>query len=139
MIVDTSAVLAIGNHEPDAERILATMESAERLKVSAATWVEIGIVVDSRRDPLVARCADNLLTELSVEVEPVTTDQARVARAAYRDFGKGRHPAGLNLGDCFSYALAKVAGEPLLFKGDDFSLTDVESALAPQGAEDNEA
>lgn len=134
MIVASSAVLAIGNREPEFERILVAMATAERLRLSAATWVEIGIVVDSRRDPMVARCTDNLLAELSVEVEPVTVEQAQVARAAYRDFGKGRHRAGLNFGDCFSYALAKTAREPLLFKGDDFSLTDIEPALPSPGA-----
>lgn len=129
MIVDTSAIIAIGNREPDSDRLLDALGKADHLKISAATWVELGIVVDAREDPLVARRADNLLNELGVEIEPVTLEQAMIARQAYRDFGKGRHAAGLNSGDCFSYALAKATGEPLLFKGTDFSHTDVESGL----------
>lgn len=129
MIVDTSAIIAIGNREPDSDRLLYALSTADHLKISAATWVELGIVVDAREDPLVARRADNLLNELGVEIEPVTMEQAMIARQAYRDFGKGRHAAGLNFGDCFSYALAKATAEPLLFKGTDFSHTDIESRL----------
>ncbi|MDZ7578166.1 MAG: type II toxin-antitoxin system VapC family toxin [Candidatus Nanopelagicales bacterium] len=128
MIIDTSVVIAIGNREPDADRLLEALRTADRIRVSAVTWVEIGIVVDSRDDPLVARRTDDLLSELDVVVEPVTPEQGRIARQAYRDFGKGRHAAGLNFDDCFSYALAKVTREPLLFKGSDFSLTDIHPA-----------
>ncbi|MDP3972783.1 MAG: type II toxin-antitoxin system VapC family toxin [Candidatus Nanopelagicales bacterium] len=129
MIVDTSAIIAIGNREPDSDQLLDALGTADHIKMSAATWVELGIVVDAREDPLVARRADNLLNELGVEIEPVTMEQAMIARQAYRDFGKGRHAAGLNFGDCFSYALAKATGEPLLFKGTDFSHTDIEARL----------
>lgn len=129
MIVDTSAIIAIGNQEQGSEQLLAALTDADQLKISAANWVELGIVVDARQDPLVARRADNLLTELGVVIEPVTAEQAVLTRQAYRDFGKGRHAAGLNFGDCFAYALAKSTGEPLLFKGDDFNQTDVSPAL----------
>ncbi len=129
MIIDTSAVLAIGNQEQGSDQLLAVLLEADELRMSAATWLELGIVVDARPDPLVARRADNLLTELAVVIEPVTAEQAALARQAYRDFGKSRHPAGLNFGDCFAYALAKSTGESLLFKGDDFSQTDVTPAL----------
>lgn len=129
MIIDTSAVMAIGNQEEGSDQLLAAMVDADELRMSAATWVELGIVVDARPDPMVARRADNLLTELGVVIEPVTAEQAVLARQAYRDFGKGRHAAGLNFGDCFALALAKSTGEPLLFKGDDFNRTDVTLAL----------
>ena len=98
--------------------------------MSAATFVEACIVVDANRDPVLSRRLDDLLRVAGVVVEPVTREQADIARAAYRDFGRGSgHPAGLNFGDCFSYALARVTAEPLLFKGDDFSHTDVIPAL----------
>jgi len=129
MIIDTSAVLAIGNQEQGSDQLLAVLLEADELRMSAATWLELGIVVDARPDPLVARRADNLLTELAVVIEPVTAEQAALARQAYRDFGKSRHPAGLNFEDCFAYALAKSTGESLLFTGDDFSQTDVTPAL----------
>jgi ribonuclease VapC len=94
--------------------------------MSAANYLEAGIVVDANRNPLLSRRLDDLLVQTEIEVEPVTREQAEIARAAYRDFGKGSgHPAGLNFGDCFAYALAKSTREPLLFKGDDFSRTDV--------------
>lgn len=129
MIIDASAIIAIGNQEEGSDQLLSAMVDADELCMSAATWVELGIVVDARPDPMVARRADNLLTELGVAIEPVTAEQAVLARQAYRDFGKGRHAAGLNLGDCFAYALAKSMGESLLFKGDDFDHTDVTPAL----------
>jgi ribonuclease VapC len=97
--------------------------------ISAATYVELSIVVDSRHDPVVSRSLDDLLTSLGIEVADLTADQARIARSAHRDFGRGSgHPARLNLGDCFSYALAKQIDEPLLWKGDDFGHTDVRRA-----------
>src|SRR6202040_4381365 len=97
-------------------------------RMSAVSYVEAGIVVDSNRNPVLSRRLDDLLRDVEIAVEPVTLNQARIAREAYRDFGKGRHRAGLNFGDCFAYALAKVAGEPLLCKGDDFKKTDIEVA-----------
>ena len=94
--------------------------------MSAANYVETAIVVDVNRNPLLSRRLDGLMVQTDMIVEPVTREQAEIARAAYRDFGRGSgHPAGLNFGDCFAYALAKATREPLLFKGDDFSHTDV--------------
>ena len=128
MIVDTSAIIAILRDEPDAPELAAALESAGVRSISAATYVEAAIVTDSNRNPLLSNLLDSLLSRLLITIEPVTVEQARLAREAYRDFGKGRHRAGLNLGDCFSYALAKDKREPLLFKGDDFRKTDVEVA-----------
>ena len=127
MIVDTSAVIAILKEERDAYRFLrAITVSTEPKRISAANYLEAGIVVDANRNPLLSRRLDDLIVQTEIEVEAVTPQQANIARAAYRDFGKGSgHPAGLNFGDCFAYALAKSMREPLLFKGDDFSHTDV--------------
>lgn len=126
MIVDTSALIAILRDEPDARRFAEAIEAADRARISAATYVEIGAVIDSAQDPVASRRVDELLDAGRISVEPVTATQARIARDAYRDFGKGSgHPAGLNFGDCFAYALAREAGEGLLFKGDDFSKTDI--------------
>jgi ribonuclease VapC len=98
--------------------------------MSAANFVEAALVIDGSRDPIASRRFDELFKEASIGIEPVTLDQARIARAAYRDFGKGSgHPARLNFGDCFAYALAKASSEPLLFKGDDFIQTDIAPAL----------
>ena len=94
--------------------------------MSAVSYVEAAVVVDSSRNPVLSRRFDDLLRDAEISVEPVTLNQARIAREAYRDFGKGRHRAGLNFGDCFAYALAKEKGEALLFKGDDFRHTDIE-------------
>jgi ribonuclease VapC len=130
LIVDTSALIAILRGEPDAARYVEALASASSVRMSAANYVEAAIVVDANRDPVLSRRLDDLLVAAEVSVEPVTKDHADIARAAYRDFGKGSgHPAGLNFGDCFSYALARASGRPLLFKGEDFSRTDVESAL----------
>ena len=98
----------------------------EPKRISAANYLEAAIVVDANRNPLLSRRLDDLIVQTEILAEPVTLEQANIARAAYRDFGKGSgHPAGLNFGDCFAYALAKSMREPLLFKGDDFSHTDV--------------
>ena len=128
MIVDTSAIIAILRDESDAENLSSAIESAEVRRVSAGTYVEAAIVVDANRDPVLSRRLDSFLHQALITVEPVTVEQARIAREAYRDYGKGRHRAGLNFGDCFAYALAKDKGEPLLFKGNDFRRTDVEPA-----------
>jgi ribonuclease VapC len=127
MIVDTSAVIAILKEEQDAPRFLrAVAISTQPKRMSAANYLEAGIVVDANRNPLLSRRLDDLIAQTEIEVEAVTPQQADIARAAYRDFGKGSgHPAGLNFGDCFAYALAKSMREPLLFKGDDFAHTDV--------------
>jgi len=130
MIIDTSALVAVLRQEPDAIRFAAAIESAEENRISAATYVEAAAVIDGRRDPISSRKFDEFLTKARIIIEPVTREQAYVARRAYHDFGKGSgHRAGLNFGDCFAYALAKECGEPLLFKGRDFSETDVVSAL----------
>ena len=128
MIVDTSAIIAILKDEEDAPAIGAVLSRSRNCRMSAVSYVEAGVVVDGSRNPVLSRRFDDLLRDVEVSLEPVTLNQAWIARAAYRDFGKGRHRAGLNFGDCFAYALAKEKGEPLLFKGDDFCHTDVESA-----------
>jgi ribonuclease VapC len=129
MIIDTSALVAILRDEPDAERFAKAIEAADVSRISAMTYVELGAVIDRARDAVASRRVDELIGVAGIVIEPVTVEQARVAREAYRDFGKGSgHPAGLNIGDCFSYALAKSAGEPLLFKGSDFAQTDVRPA-----------
>lgn len=130
MIVDTSALVAILRGEPDADRYVDALTSAGRPRMSAATYVEAADVVDANQDPVLSRRLDELLETAGIAIEPLTVTHAEAARRAYRDFGKGSgHPAGLNLGDCFSYALASVASEPLLFKGDDFTHTDLVAAV----------
>jgi ribonuclease VapC len=131
MIVDSSALVSVITGESEREGLIAALTSAAHLRMSAATYLETGVVIDARRDPFSSRRLDALLAELRVEVSDVTAEQARVARAAYRDFGKGSgHPARLNFGDCFSYALAQVTDEPLLFVGNDFAHTDVRRGVA---------
>lgn len=130
MIVDTSALLAILRAEPEAATYARAIKDAVRPRISAATYLEASIVLDGSLDPILSRKLDELLTVTGITIEPVTEDQAMIARAAYRDFGKGsRHPARLNFGDRFAYALAKAMNEPLLFKGNDFSQTDVRPAV----------
>ncbi len=129
MIIDTSAVIAILNNEPEAVTFVEAIEQAQERRISAVSYVEAAAVIDKERDPVASRRFDELLREADVVVEAVSENQARIARAAYRDFGKGSgHPARLNFGDCFAYALAKAKGEPLLFKGNDFGRTDVRRA-----------
>lgn len=134
MIVDTSAIIAILRSEPEARSlVIAMQESRTPLRISAATYVEVGAVIDQARDPIASRRVDELINALGIGIEPITAYQAALAREAYRDFGKGSgHRAGLNFGDCFSYALAKELAEPLIFKGDDFSHTDLECATYGQ-------
>lgn len=130
MILDTSALIAILRAEPEALAFAQAIAAAKIRRVSAASYVETAAVIDSAGDAVASRRLDELLEEAGVVIEPVTAEQARLARAAYRDFGKGRgHRAKLNMGDCFSYALAKTFREPLLYKGDGFTHTDVRSAL----------
>lgn len=131
MIVDTSALIAVLRDEPDAATYAQAIAKAAVRRISAANYVETAAVIDASRDPIASRRFDDLLREARLEIEPVTAAQARIAREAYRDFGRGSgHPARLNFGDCFAYALAKAMNEPLLFKGDDFTHTDVSSVLA---------
>jgi ribonuclease VapC len=130
VIVDSSALVAIARNEPDIERYVRALTAASRPLISAATYVETAVVVESSRRPDEIRVFDQAFEEFGIGVEPFTEAHALAARAAYRRFGKGSgHRARLNLGDCFSYALAKATGEPLLYKGDDFTHTDVRSAL----------
>lgn len=129
MIVDSSAVLAILFAEPDAAVFAKAMSEADACKISAATFVEVAVVVEAQTQDRGSRQLDAFLRRAGFVIEPVTEEQAHLARQAYSDFGKGRHPACLNFGDCFSYALAKASGEALLFKGGDFSKTDIVSAL----------
>ena len=130
MIVDTSAVIAILRNEQDAMSYAKAIADASIRRISAANYVESAAVIDGSRDPVASRRFDDLLREARFVIEPVTESQARIAREAYRDFGRGSgHPAGLNLGDCFAHALARAFNESLLFKGGDFIHTDVVSAL----------
>jgi ribonuclease VapC len=128
VIVDSSTIIAILRNEPDAAAIAEALQQAPILRISAVTFVEAAVVADNDRNPLLSRRFDNLIRDTQMLVEPISARQAEIARQAYRDFGKGHHKAGLNLGDCFAYALAKEMDEPLLFKGNDFSRTDLEAA-----------
>jgi ribonuclease VapC len=130
VIIDTSALIAILRAEPEASVYARAIESARARRLSAASYVEVGAVIDRAGDAVASRRVDELLAVTDIGIEAVSADQARIAREAYRDFGKGSgHSAGLNFGDCFSYALAKARGEPLLFKGEDFGHTDITTAL----------
>jgi ribonuclease VapC len=130
VIADTSAIIAILAEEDDAAIYAQAIAGADVRRLSAASYLECGIVLDFQRDPITSRSLDELLHEAQFVVEAVTERQARLARQAYADFGKGTgHPAGLNFGDCLSYALAVDLHEPLLWKGDDFGHTGVQSAL----------
>lgn len=128
MIVDTSALVAVILGEPDAERYLDAMAAADELSVSAASLVEALIVVEAKQGPEASDDLQALLAELEARVEPLDESQAILASRAWRRFGKGRHPAGLKLGDTFAYALATATGRPLLYKGADFDATDVAKA-----------
>lgn len=130
MIVDTSAIVVILRGEPEADVFARTIEAATARRVSAANYFEAAAVIDASRSPIASRKFDDFFREASFTLEAVTPEQARIAREAYRDFGKpSGHPAKLNFGDCFAYALAKVMREPLLFKGQGFTHTDIATAL----------
>jgi len=128
VIVDSSAIVAVLRAEPDAPLFAAAIDAARICHVSAVSYVEAAIVIDSGKDPVASRRFDDFFRASRMAVQSVTPKQAGLARQAYKDFGKGRHKAGLNFGDCFAYALAKDLDEPLLFKGGDFQHTDVEVA-----------
>jgi ribonuclease VapC len=130
MIVDTSAIISLLKEEPDSAPLSDVMlDHQPHLRISAANYLEAAIVIDANGDaPLSARL-DEVMAFFGIEIEPVTGEHARIARAAYRLYGKGNHPARLNFGDCFAYALAKSTGEALLFKGGDFAQTDVARAF----------
>jgi len=126
MIVDTSALIAILKGEPEATAFKAALLGAASVRVSTATYFGACVVADGFKNPLLGARFDEILEVTGVVVEPVTAEQARIAHEAYRNYGKGSgHRAQLNFGDCFSYALARVKREPLLFKGDNFIHTDV--------------
>jgi len=129
MIVDTSALVAIIAGEPASERLIDALSHARICRISAGNFLELSMVMEGQHGPGAARQCDALLRRAGIVIEPVTVEQAHLARQAFLDYGKGRHPAGLNFGDCFAYALAKFTGEPLLYTGNDFGRTDVQPAL----------
>lgn len=130
MIVDTSALIAILKHEPDADIFANAIEAAKIVRISAASYLEAHIVVERYGNALLQVRLEEILKNPGVQIEPVTLEQAEIAREAYHVFGRGSgHPASLNFGDCFSYALARDKREPLLYKGDDFIHTGIRGAL----------
>jgi ribonuclease VapC len=129
MVVDSSALLAILQDEPERRRFNEAIEAAAERLLSVATFVEVSIVIDARYGPPGLHHVDLFLDRAGIELVDVDAEQARIARDAYSRFGRGRHPAGLNFGDCFSYALANTRGLPLLFKGEDFARTDLVAAI----------
>lgn len=133
MVIDTSAVLAILQDEPERRAFNEAIEAADSRSLSVASFVEVSIVIEARFGAEGVGHLDRLLERAGVTVVPGDLEQGRLARQAFSRFGKGRHEAGLNFGDCFSYALAQVLGEPLLFKGEDFSRTDVARCQTPLG------
>jgi ribonuclease VapC len=134
IVVDASAICAILFQEEGAELSARALAEAASRRISAANWLEAAIVVEARKGPAGAIEFDSFVESASIEVVPVTDEIARAARAAWRRYGKGRHPASLNFGDSFAYALAKVEGLPLLATGEDFSLTDISLAVAATSA-----
>jgi ribonuclease VapC len=126
MVIDTSALLAIFLAEPERQALLDLILQAEMRMISAANALETGIVLEARRGEAAGREFDLFVVRANLQVVPVDGEQVEVARSAWRKYGKGRHPAALNFGDCFAYALAKWSGEPLLAKGTDFGRTDIE-------------
>ncbi|AUX78303.1 type II toxin-antitoxin system VapC family toxin [Sinorhizobium fredii] len=128
MVIDTSAIVAVAFNEPEAETYEQKVVDAPRRFMSAATLLELTIVIEARLGEAGTAELDLWLHKAGVEIVAVDAEQIAVARRAWRSYGKGRHPAGLNYGDCFSYALAKTRSETLLYKGDDFSRTDIEAA-----------
>jgi ribonuclease VapC len=130
MIIDSSALIAILKRESEWEALSKALDASKSSKMSAASFLETSIVVDSWKNPVFSREWDELVVRFSIYIEPVTESQARIARQAYRDFGKGSgHPANLNFGDCFTYALAREKREPVLWKGEDFGHTDLRAAV----------
>jgi len=131
VIVDSSAMVAIIRGEPGSERLEEVIFASDSVGMSSGSYLETGIVIDARSNPTASWLLDRLLADFDVEIHAFTAEQALIARQAYRDYGRGSgHPARLNFGDCMSYALAKVHDEELLFKGNDFTHTDVRAALA---------
>ncbi len=128
MIVDTSAIVAVLFGEPERDEYERAITDARHCRMSVANFLEAAMVVEARGDAGSAHDLDRFVEEAPIELVPVTVDHARRARDAWRRFGRGNHPAGLNFGDCFAYALAEATREPLLYKGEDFARTDVETA-----------
>jgi ribonuclease VapC len=137
VVIDTSAMIAVLLNEANAVSIAQAIESGSLRLLSAANFLEASIVIESRKGETGGRELDLLLYRAAIEVVAVDQDQAEVARLAWRRFGKGRHPAGLNYGDCFAYALAKTRRLPLLFDGDDFSQTDIEAVVLGDASKPN--
>jgi ribonuclease VapC len=132
VIIDASVIVALMRREPESATFAHLIETAPIRRISAGTYVELAVVIDGARDPASSGALDPFLVDSQIRIEPVTESQARIARTAYQRFGKGSgHPARLNFGDCFAYALARDLGEPLLFKGDDFKATDIEIVTEP--------
>ncbi|MFL5257733.1 MAG: type II toxin-antitoxin system VapC family toxin [Rhodopila sp.] len=129
MIIDTSAMLAVALREPDGRRYLKAILVAMPRRISVSNWLEATMVVDRRGNTQAVDWLEDLIQQAEIEVMPVSVSQGEIARRAWRTYGRGIHPARLNYGDCFAYALAKEAREPLLFKGNDFAQTDIEPAL----------
>jgi ribonuclease VapC len=128
VILDSSAIVAVLRAEPEAPDFAKAIQVAQSRRISAVSYVEAAVAIDKSKNAVASRRFDEFFRASGIAVEAVTPRQAEIARYAYRDFGKGRHKAGLNFGDCFAYALAKEMDEPLLFKGNDFRHTDVEVA-----------
>jgi ribonuclease VapC len=126
MVIDTSALLAILQNEPERRAFNEEIQAAERRIISAATYIECSMILESRFGAEGVRDFDHFIARAQIAIVPVDAEQARIARDAFREYGKGRHRAGLNFGDCFSYALSRALDQPLLFKGNDFPYTDVE-------------
>ena len=126
MVIDTSALVAILRNEPERPMFIEAIEATDSRRMSTATFVEISMVIEAKRGAEGLRDLDLFLSTAGIDLVAVDSEQAHAGRRAFSRFGKGRHRAALNYGDCFSYALAMVVGEPLLFKGDDFGHTDVE-------------
>lgn len=131
MVIDSSALIAVLLNEENAARFATAIETSPQRLLSAANLLEASIVIESRKGEIGGRELDLLLYRAAIEIVAVDHDQAEIARAAWRRFGKGRHPAALNYGDCFAYALAKVRGQELLFQGEDFSQTDIACVAVP--------
>jgi ribonuclease VapC len=131
MVVDTSALLAVLQDEAERRVFNEAMEAADSVAMSVASFVETSIVIEARHGADGLRALDRFVDRAGIVIAGVDLEQGKVARDAFSRFGKGRHPAGLNFGDCFAYALAKVLGEPLLFKGEDFAQTDVARVEPP--------
>jgi ribonuclease VapC len=129
MVIDPSALVALLQDEPEAERFRAAIQEQPTRLISIASVLEASIVLEGRYGEVASRELDFFLSQVGVEIVPVDRDQLAEARRGWRRFGRGRHPAGLNYGDLFSYALSRTTGEPLLFKGDDFARTDVARVL----------